>query len=394
MAGTELAPPSCEFPMLLTVPTAVACDPWTPPVDEPQLQQQQQQQQQPGTPEAAATGATASAAGPPLQAPFVPQVQHAEEAVRWPANAPAAPPPCVATVPDGSESTVPAAALASLAALGSRAPGSTPMSGPGWRCQHGKLVPPPCAPELIPCDDGRLELGRSTLVQWPTVVHASAYTVELFDETTGVLESFRRAVPDNLREFLVELRVSNLQPGSYGACVRCVAACGCESSPSPWSFLPPVWMAPQASAALGWPMPGVPQMPPQPMPPQMPQPIPQQMPLLPPQLPQMPPSPSQPPPQQPQQQQPAYLQMPSGLLPSQSGSFGNVPPPPLTEPPEMEAPMDMPLESPPAAPPTSAPLTPVAPTVPPAPPTEAAALPPTAVPANTGTDGVEALVLD
>jgi len=360
MAGTEF------------VPTLAASDPWTPQVDEPQLQPQQQ----PGTPAAAATEATAPAAGPPLQAPLVPLVQQPE----------VKPPPCVATVPDGCESTMAGSAHEAAIAPGSRTPGSTPLLGPGWRCQHGKLVPPPCAPELIPCDDGRLELGRSTLVQWPTVVHASAYTVELYDETTGVLESFRRAVPEILREFLVELRVSNLQPGSYGACVRCVAACGCESSPSPWSFLPPVWMAPQASGALGWPMPGI----------QMPQPtlqpIPQQMPLLPPQLPLMPPSPSQPPQQQ-QQQQPAYLHMATGLLPSQSGGFGGVPPPPLTEPPEMDAPLDMPLESLPADPPTSAPITPSAPVVPPAT-TEATAVPPTSVPANTGTDGVEALVLD
>merc|ERR1712176_1464176 len=35
-----------------------------------------------------------------------------------------------------------------------------------------------------------------------------------------------------------DLRVDDLQPGTYAACVRCVAPCGCESACSPWAFLP------------------------------------------------------------------------------------------------------------------------------------------------------------
>jgi len=86
------------------------------------------------------------------------------------------------------------------------------------------------------------------------VIHAAAYTVELFEEGTSGVRKFHRTAPENPVEPLVELRVVNLQPGSYGACVRCSAPCGCESASSAWSFLPPMW-APMASCWQQGPMP-------------------------------------------------------------------------------------------------------------------------------------------
>eukprot|EP00927_Polykrikos_kofoidii_P053925 TRINITY_DN48441_c0_g1_i1.p1 TRINITY_DN48441_c0_g1~~TRINITY_DN48441_c0_g1_i1.p1 ORF type:complete len:812 (-),score=131.48 TRINITY_DN48441_c0_g1_i1:296-2731(-) len=115
---------------------------------------------------------------------------------------------------------------------------------PEWRCVHGSLVPSAAAPELVPAGDN----GRSICIQWPMVIHATAYTVELFEEATSSSERFTRAVPEGMAEALVELRVGNLHPGVYAACIRCVAPCGCESTPSPWSFLPPAWLPPTPSA--------------------------------------------------------------------------------------------------------------------------------------------------
>lgn len=186
-------------------------------------------------------------------------------------------------------------------------------STPGWRCIHGGLIPAPCAPELIPFE----EAGRSILIQWPTVVHSVAYTVELFEEGSAAIERFQRAVPEGVTEPLVELRIGNLQPGSYGACVRGIAPCGCESAPSPWSFCPPVW----PSSHHGWgPVPPVPVTP-----------APEVQGV---------PAPSQPPPAQApvaavQQQQPAYLQPPSALLSTSPTSLGAIPPPPM-EPPDVQ----------------------------------------------------------
>jgi len=168
----------------------------------------------------------------------------------------------------------------------------------GWRAPSGNLVPPPPPPELIPFDE--VGGGRGILIQWPTVIHATAYTVELYEETTGTVERFHRAVPENLREVLVELRVGNLQPaGSYGACVRCVAPCGCESAPSPWSFAPPAWLSP-VPAMGSW------------------APLPQQANGV------------------PTQHPPPYLQ-PSPLLATNPGSApAAFPPPPPAEPPSVE----------------------------------------------------------
>ena len=34
--------------------------------------------------------------------------------------------------------------------------------------------------------------GRSIMIQWPTVVHATAYVVELYEETAQTVERFHR----------------------------------------------------------------------------------------------------------------------------------------------------------------------------------------------------------
>lgn len=194
--------------------------------------------------------------------------------------------------------------------LGAIGEPSGPPPTAGWRCIHGGLIPPAAPPELIPLE----EAGRSILIQWPTVVHAVAYTVELFEEGSGALERFRRSVPENLQEALVELRVGNLQVGSYGACVRCIAPCGCEATPSAWSFLPPAWPPAPPHMAGAWPSVGPPPVAP----------------------------PSQP-----------YLPSPSGLLSTNPGS-PSLPPPPPSEPPTVQGGgSNAPTSAPPAAPATS-----------------------------------------
>lgn len=135
------------------------------------------------------------------------------------------------------QSPQPAAIPRPLAAPESKPP-INPADGPSWRAPSGNLIPSPAAPELQHIEDGG---GRALKIQWPTVVHATAYVVELWEENSQMPERFHRTVPENLREVLVELRVGNLQPaGSYSACVRAVAPCGCESQPSPWTAAP-VW---------------------------------------------------------------------------------------------------------------------------------------------------------
>lgn len=104
----------------------------------------------------------------------------------------------------------------------------------GWRCVHGSVNPPPSMPELRPADDA----GFAILVQWPSVRHATAYVVELRETGSQRVERFIRSVPVQALGSLVELRIGGLRPGgSAGQCyvaqVRCVAACGCESEPSP-----------------------------------------------------------------------------------------------------------------------------------------------------------------
>jgi len=113
-----------------------------------------------------------------------------------------------------------------------------PTQTPGWRCVHGMVNPPPPMPELRLAD----EAGFAMLVQWPSVNHATAYVVELRESGSQRVERFMRSVPSQAMGSLVELRIGGLRPsGVPGQCyiaqVRCVAACGCESEPSPpgWS---------------------------------------------------------------------------------------------------------------------------------------------------------------
>jgi len=117
---------------------------------------------------------------------------------------------------------------------------------PDWRCIHGSIVVSPCAPSMV----ARSETGYSVCLQWPTVIHASAYVVELLDQGTMTSQRFMRCSPEGVLPPLMDLRVDGLQTCSYAACLRCVAPCGCESIPSPWSVLPLVWAPPSGSMPL------------------------------------------------------------------------------------------------------------------------------------------------
>merc|ERR1711959_55201 len=105
---------------------------------------------------------------------------------------------------------------------------------PDWRRTHGNILLAPCQPEILVS----VNSGCSVRIQWPTVVHATAYVVELLNQSTMTAQRFMRVMlPDGPLPAVVDLQVDGLQPGTYAACVRCVAPCGCESSPSPSSFL-------------------------------------------------------------------------------------------------------------------------------------------------------------
>jgi len=105
---------------------------------------------------------------------------------------------------------------------------------PDWRCTHGNILLAPCQPEILVS----VNSGCSVRIQWPTVVHATAYVVELSNQSTMIAQRFMRVMlPDGPLPAVVDLQVDGLQPGTYAACVRCVAPCGCESSASPSSFL-------------------------------------------------------------------------------------------------------------------------------------------------------------
>mmetsp|Transcript_31192 Transcript_31192/g.72711 ORF Transcript_31192/g.72711 Transcript_31192/m.72711 type:complete len:508 (-) Transcript_31192:166-1689(-) len=122
---------------------------------------------------------------------------------------------------------------------------------PSWRTELGTIIPAPCAPELLPYDE--TEAGtRSVQIQWPTVVHATAYTVELWEDGTSQPECFKRSVPDSVAELVVELRVGNLGVRAYACRIRCLGPCGSESLPSDWSFLPPSWFYPPPNDPNGW----------------------------------------------------------------------------------------------------------------------------------------------
>lgn len=111
---------------------------------------------------------------------------------------------------------------------------------PGWRCLHNNIVLPPAAPEMLITEESCCGI----CIQWPTVVHASAYVVEFLDQTAMVAQRLLRPTTEGVLPALMDLRVDVLQPGAYAACVRCVAPCGCESAPSSWSYLPPASAAP------------------------------------------------------------------------------------------------------------------------------------------------------
>merc|ERR1719271_1218364 len=126
--------------------------------------------------------------------------------------------------------------------------GTTPSccSAP-WRCIHNNIVLPPEAPEMAAASDNCC----SACIQWPLVIHASAYVVELLDQGTMIAQQFMRPMPEGVVASLVDLRVDGLQPNNeYFARVRCVAPCGCESAPSPWSFLPAGSIAPSGTVPL------------------------------------------------------------------------------------------------------------------------------------------------
>jgi len=110
-----------------------------------------------------------------------------------------------------------------------------------WRSLSGMVVPPPAAPEMKPAD----EFGFAVSIQWPAVLQASAYIVELREHGAASFERFVRTAPEAKLGALVELRVGGLKPCPghgrvYVAQVRTVAADGSESVPSPPSWSPPL----------------------------------------------------------------------------------------------------------------------------------------------------------
>lgn len=111
----------------------------------------------------------------------------------------------------------------------------------GWRSATGMVVPPPAQPELRPAD----EFGFAVSVQWPAVLQAAAYVVELREAGSAAFERFVRTAPEAKLGALVELRVGGLRPGPppgrvYVAQVRTVAVDGSESQPSPPGVSPPL----------------------------------------------------------------------------------------------------------------------------------------------------------
>merc|ERR1712072_955878 len=49
----------------------------------------------------------------------------------------------------------------------------------------------------------------------------------------------------------MDLRVDGLRSSACAACVRCVAPCGCEAAPSPWSYATPLQpLAPPVATTL------------------------------------------------------------------------------------------------------------------------------------------------
>jgi len=123
-------------------------------------------------------------------------------------------------------------------------------SPPSWRCVHGSVVVPAAAPEVLVAGEN----GCSVCVQWPTVIHASAYLVELLDQGTMVSQRFMHVAPAGQLPAVMDVRVDGLSPSVYGACVRCIAPCGCESLCSPWSFVKLGWAQPAGIPLMGFPL--------------------------------------------------------------------------------------------------------------------------------------------
>merc|ERR1712039_29102 len=99
----------------------------------------------------------------------------------------------------------------------------------------GMVVPAPATPELRAAD----EHGFAISVQWPAVLQAAAYVVELREQGSTAVERFVRSAPEAKLGTLVELRVGGLRPSPggarrvYVAQVRTIGADGSESAPSP-----------------------------------------------------------------------------------------------------------------------------------------------------------------
>merc|ERR1740130_630515 len=62
----------------------------------------------------------------------------------------------------------------------------------GWRSATGMVVPPPAEPEVRPAD----EYGFAVSVQWPAVLQAAAYVVELREAGSVAFERFVRSAPE------------------------------------------------------------------------------------------------------------------------------------------------------------------------------------------------------
>lgn len=124
----------------------------------------------------------------------------------------------------------------------------TPLmtGGATWRCAHRNIVVPPAAPEMLAIGENFCSL----CIQWPTIVHATAYVVELTNQNNLTSQRYLHPMPDGVLPFVMDLRVDNMQPGSYAANVRCIAPCGCESTCSPWSFGAVGTLVPPAAPAL------------------------------------------------------------------------------------------------------------------------------------------------
>lgn len=139
------------------------------------------------------------------------------------------------------QQTVMEAAVSAAAAQASAISHAAVLENPhasSWRCAHGSIIASPPQPELQPGD----EFGFAVSVCWPCMAHAAAYVVDFQQAGSTTAERFYRAAPTATQCSMVELRVGGLRPSGplgqrYLAQVRSVAACGCESMPSPpgWS---------------------------------------------------------------------------------------------------------------------------------------------------------------